>query len=239
MKISQIKWEISVAFFVHYMKEVFYMKKLICIILIVGLCLSSIFFAGAADVSEKGKYEQLFVERLKINLDESGNDVGFYDYKEIYEYYSVSSADETEPDYVLAFAACSYQSPAIAQEIIGEYAVVSYAFYSPYTLGYHIYVPTEDKIYTLEEAYNANIAGIDKAFTESGIHAGLIGDADKNSKINIKDATMLQKHLAKITDPKDYYREYLSEMIVDFNRDEVFNISDATAIQKYLAKIDL
>ena len=53
------------------------MKKLICIILIVGLCLSSIFFAGAADVSEKGKYEQLFVERLKINLDESGNDEGF------------------------------------------------------------------------------------------------------------------------------------------------------------------
>lgn len=215
------------------------MKKLFCVILILVLCLSSIFIAGAADTSEKGKYEQLFVERLKINLDESGNDEGFYDYKEIYEYYSVSSADVAEPDYILVFAASCLVCPIIVQETIGEYAVVSYSDYSPYSLGYHIYVPAEDKIYTLEEAYNENIEGIDKAFTESGIYAGLIGDADKNSKINIKDATMLQKHLAKITDPKDYYREYLSEMIVDFNRDEVFNISDATAIQKYLAEIDL
>ena len=213
------------------------MKKLICIILIVGLCLSSIFLAGAAEVSEKGKYEQLFVERLKINLDEGGEDFGSYLYKEIYEYYSDSptSADEAEPDYILAFAASCLVCPIIVQETIGEYAVVSYSDYSPYSLGYHIYVPAEDKIYTLEEAYNANIAGIDKAFTESGIYAGLIGDADKNSKINIKDATLLQKHLAKITAPMDYYGEYLAGMIVDFNRDEIFNISDATAIQKHLA----
>lgn len=214
------------------------MKKLICIMLILGLCLSSSFLVGATDTPKKGKYEQLFVERLKINLDESGNDLDFYEYEEIYEYYSVSSADEAEPDYVLVFAACPYNGPAIAEEIIGEYAVVSYAYYLPYTLGYHIYVPTEDKIYTLEEAYNANIAGIDKAFTESGIYAGLIGDADKNSKINIKDATLLQKHLAKITDPMDYYGEYLSDMIVDFNQDGLFNIKDATSVQKYLAKMD-
>ena len=215
------------------------MKKLFCVILVLVLCLSSVFIAGAADTSEKGKYEQIIVDRLKISFDEIGEDYGYYLYKEIYEYYSdsSSSADEAEPDYVLVFASWPWVSPAIAREIIGEYAVIASNFYEPYILGYHIYVPAEDKIYTLEEAYNENIAGIDKAFTESGIPAGIIGDADKDGKISIKDATLLQKHLAKITSKYDYYGEFISEMIVDFNRDEIFNINDATAIQKHIANM--
>lgn len=217
------------------------MRKLFCVILALSLCLLSISLVSATNLSEKGKYEQIFVDRLKINLDESGNDLGYYEYEEIYEYYSdpLASTDEAKPDYVLVFAACPYYGPAIAKEFIGEYAVVTYAYYWPYTLGYHIYVPEEDIIYTLEEAYNEKIPGIDKAFMESGINAGYVGDADKNGKINIKDATLLQKHLAKITDPLDYYGEYLADMIVDFNQDWIFNVKDATSIQKHLAKIEI
>lgn len=208
------------------------MKKLFCVILVLVLCLSSVFIAGAADTLEKGKYEQIIVDRLDIEYG------GVYWYKEIYEYYSDSSSlDEAEPDYVLVFAASPWVSPSIATKIIGEYAVIAYNYYWPYILGYHIYVPSEDKIYTLEEAYNENIAGIDKAFTESGIPAGIIGDADKDGKISVKDAALLQKHLAKITREYDYYGEFISEMIVDFNRDRVFNISDATAIQKHIANM--
>lgn len=181
---------------------------------------------------QKGKYEQLFVDRLKINLDESGNDLGFYEYEEIYEYYSVSSADEAEPDYVLVFADNNLDRPLInVYEAFGDYVVFNSQCRLPYSLGYFIYVPADNMIYTLNEAYNANIEGLDCVFTESGIDAQLIGDTDNNGSINIKDVTLLQKTLAKVK-----METYIRNLIADFNRDGMVNIKDATAIQKYIAK---
>ncbi|MBR3988320.1 MAG: starch-binding protein [Clostridia bacterium] len=59
----------------------------------------------------------------------------------------------------------------------------------------------------------------------------LVGDADLNNKVNVKDVTAIQKHTAKII-------TLIGNSIYtsDVNEDEIINIKDATVIQKYLAK---
>lgn len=60
----------------------------------------------------------------------------------------------------------------------------------------------------------------------------MIGDADENSKINIKDATTLQKHLAKLITLSD-----TGVLAGDANEDGKLNVKDATEIQKHLANL--
>ena len=61
----------------------------------------------------------------------------------------------------------------------------------------------------------------------------IMGDANLDAKVNIKDATYIQKFVAKIL---NFTEE--SMICSDCNEDEKINIKDATAIQKYLAKMD-
>lgn len=61
----------------------------------------------------------------------------------------------------------------------------------------------------------------------------LSGDADENGKINVKDATAIQKHAAKVLVLSEY-----SQYSADVNADGKVNVKDATAVQKYLAKIN-
>ena len=61
---------------------------------------------------------------------------------------------------------------------------------------------------------------------------GLLGDANEDSEVNIKDATLIQKDIAKL--------ETLigtGKALADVDGDEVITIKDATAIQKYIAGI--
>ncbi len=60
----------------------------------------------------------------------------------------------------------------------------------------------------------------------------LLGDADLNEKINVKDATVIQKHAAKLL-----MLVGDATICADVNSDAKINIKDATAIQKFVAKI--
>ena len=62
----------------------------------------------------------------------------------------------------------------------------------------------------------------------------LMGDADLNGKVNVKDATLIQKHAAHMF---AFVGE--SEITADVNNDTNINVKDATVIQKYLAKIEV
>ena len=112
----------------------------------------------------------------------------------------------------------------------------------PFKYGYCVYLPEEEKVYDLIDAFEMNVEGIEKVFTEAGI-GRLMGDMDNDRRISIKDATYIQKLIAGIegfTEPRIYaaeFNETLPISISDFNRDRVRNIKDATAIQKYLAGI--
>ena len=62
---------------------------------------------------------------------------------------------------------------------------------------------------------------------------GLLGDVNLDGKVNIKDVTAIQKHLAFIKSLSDE-----GYKLADFKVDGKVNIKDATAIQKFLAKIE-
>ena len=68
-----------------------------------------------------------------------------------------------------------------------------------------------------------------------------VGDVDKNGKVNIDDATMLQRHLAEFTDAEgnSIIDETDTETVkrADANRDGTVSILDITEIQRYVAEM--
>lgn len=60
----------------------------------------------------------------------------------------------------------------------------------------------------------------------------IVGDADLNLKVNVKDATLIQKHIASILTLGE-----LATLCADANADSKVNVQDATAIQKFVADI--
>ncbi len=60
------------------------------------------------------------------------------------------------------------------------------------------------------------------------------GDANLDTKLNVKDATYIQKYLAKIELRSEHW-----EPILDANHDGRITISDVTTLQKHLAKIEI
>lgn len=218
------------------------MKKLVALTLVLLMCLGFVFSVSAAEENSKGRYEELFAQRLKLNLDENGEDMGFCLYEDIYFYYG-DNKESDEPEYALVFASSPMVGPMPLTVRIGDYAVYSIGYYDPYELGYFIYVPAEDRIYTLEEAYEAGIENVDKVFTESSIKADLIGDANNDKSVNIKDVSWIQKKIANLIDNKDDPYEdidgYYGLTVCDFDRDDNLTVKDASAIQKAIAGLDI
>ncbi len=60
----------------------------------------------------------------------------------------------------------------------------------------------------------------------------IIGDADNDQKISVLDATMIQRHLAKLSSLDSY-----AQLISDVDNDQKLTILDATTIQRFLAKL--
>ena len=89
-------------------------------------------------------------------------------------------------------------------------------------------------IRTLKEGFELNVLHIDTVATELP-YVYVIGDADYDLELTIKDATMIQKILAGL-------EEYKSVVCVsrpeDKDRDGRVTIKDATAIQKHIAGFD-
>lgn len=179
-------------------------------------------------------------------------------YEELYYHYETQpTCDEATPDYVLIYAFAN-MAPSSAYGVFGDY-IVSGGYTGPYALPYYVVVPKENcKVYTLREAFDAGLEGIDNAFNAYRIIGfdgtiiwvgKLIGDADNDKVITVKDATFIQKCLAGLQHFPDMdgvwghcetpgfghlsyeYTAYIS----DFNRDGNRDIRDATAIQKCIA----
>ncbi len=81
-------------------------------------------------------------------------------------------------------------------------------------------------------AYSDKAAGFTMNFTIPK-EIGLSGDANCDEKVNIKDATAIQKHIANLTSLSDE-----GCALADVTQDTKVNIKDATAIQKYIAGIE-
>ena len=126
-----------------------------------------------------------------------------------------------------------------------DYVMYEEATSIPAEFGYFVYLPEENKIYTLVDAFEKDIENVYDLFTE-GILGDMTGDVNFDGKLNIRDATLIQKDVAnKASVYEEYYMvkgtydSTRATKIADFNRDGKFNIRDATAIQKRLAGVDL
>ena len=77
-----------------------------------------------------------------------------------------------------------------------------------------------------------NLPVIDKTDATSDETDFIAGDVNRDSKFDIRDATLVQKYLAKLSTLDE------EQMIIaDINTDHTVVIKDATTIQKKIAKL--
>lgn len=202
------------------------------------------------NVKNEDKYADLV---LPMFLSDIASDFGMYvSYYEGYEYYSpdnTATGDEATADYVLITYYTNLYLNAPTIRVIGDYVMMdSPSTHCPYEFGKCIYVPAENRVYSISEAYRIQLEGIEKVFTEGGL-GKRIGDMDKDRVITIKDATYIQKCIAGLEQfaLDDDLGEWvysanadkrIPRFLSDFNRDGERNIKDATAIQKYIAGLE-
>ncbi len=171
------------------------MKRIISVLLAV-LILSSVFVMPASAASSQyaeGKYADEF-EQYLINCGYGpyyeGNN-NWYMYSELYEYFSEDNTSQT-PDWVLVNGCTNGMSPSFCDGVFGEYHILVSNWYTPYSLRYHIYIPEQNKFYTLSVAWTERFEGIEKAFTEYLVPnelASLVEDADGDGVITAYDAS--------------------------------------------------
>ena len=227
------------------------MKKisfaLMSVLLILVFMFSVFNVSAVASTAENNKYYEIIIPKVFEDYDFEDPEFVIY-YSELYEYFSspkTTAENEDVPDYVLVNVSSNRIGPMYAAKVFGDYILENDCHEYPFTFGYGIYIPSKEEIYSLSYAYEMNIEGIEKVFTEYGL-GKLIGDMDEDNQITIKDATCIQKCLAGISEfaVSDIISAFQNEenppilYVSDFNRDCKRNIKDATAIQKYLAKID-
>ena len=200
-------------------------------------------------------YADVFEEFLEPYKEDGWGDFeqGWYGYDELYYYsyqkrYGSTEMFEVTPDYVLIKGSTYFADPMLSYDVFGDYIVYGGCGF-PNCSNYYIYTPKDGKLYTLREACDAGVKELDKVFTNYGLGV-LKGDADSDRKLTIKDATYIQKYLAKIEGfelNEEIRGHHLSVeddgspdpygcYIEDFDNNDRVNIKDATAIQKKLAK---
>ena len=180
-----------------------------------------------------------------LNIFEADSNENKVEYTELYKHFGNSEAKPmATPDYaVIRIEERPFFDITPVAKVFGDYVMSSsYRVSTRSLFGYFIYLPETKELYTLEDAYDAHIPGVYVLFTDRN-YGTLIGDVDDDNIITIKDATRIQKHLAKISPiynhPFEGYveTENTPKYKSDYNRDGKLNIRDATAIQKNLAGI--
>lgn len=100
---------------------------------------------------------------------------------------------------------------------------------------------TEYDITTFEGEYNymldwfnTRAAWLSSEFHKAVYKTVVLGDANLDGKVNVKDATAIQKAVAKIT-----ALEGDAFIAADVNADDRLSVQDATNVQKYIANYDI
>lgn len=100
---------------------------------------------------------------------------------------------------------------------------------------------TDSEVFTFEGEYNYMLDWLNTraSWLSSEFHKAvykdiILGDANLDGKVNVKDATLIQKALAKLTS-----LEGDGFTAADVNGDEKLSIQDATNIQKFVANYDI
>ena len=220
------------------------MKKLISIIMVLCLLVSAFAVPVYAETThEFQKYEQ----ELIAYLEENGGYVESFDYgyhySVKYEHSVFNEESEAyEPDWAL-IEAHLFRYDAAGYGIFDDY-VVSCGQGYPYDLGYYFYDIKQDKFYMFHEAWEKGLVDIEELYNENVIPISLLGDADCDGKLDIIDATLIQRCIAGLDELEVCYGLEYSlceygpdiEHYADMNCDGKIDILDVTAIQHKLTE---
>ena len=220
------------------------MKRMICLMLCVGMVLLSAVSAAAEadtampDEEEGERYFEKFVEAYP-EWNTGGSP--WKQYHEVYYHYADGGE---EPDWALATAYVDIM-PGEEYDLFYD-RIVYYATTDPFGMPYVLYDVAADEWQPLKLALTERPALRDVCNElEIGM---LLGDIDGDYVISINDATMIQRCLAQLEEFDDdlQHTDYGATIISshtdirylsDFNRDGDRSITDATYIQRYLAHL--
>lgn len=208
------------------------MKNLFCFILVLLVLFSSCVLSLSAAEEDVNVCFNPFVDYIKSehNLTEIYEDEVYFDF-----------AVKVDDVYVFR-ATCGGSSDLCTSQKIGDYLFTYGAIYGDEELNpTGVYALYENNVITLLEAFNKDIVDMDKLYDTLPENTGTYryGDADMDGKLTIKDATFIQKYIAKYEEVR--YKVLTTEhqsSLLNFNQDNKTNIKDATDIQKYLAKVN-
>lgn len=211
--------------------------RVLSLILVVFSAFSSLsFFASAKDVPDI--YSDIWEEVDLTHEDEikpcfypelfAGSTYIWYDYNMLYAYYD---SEQTTPEYVV-FIATTAGDEAFCDRYVGDCLIVNNCHSYLYDLAHYVYVPAQQKVYTLEEAYYSEDLDISDAMRSGriGLHRG---DINYDRSCDVLDATYIQRYLAGLNIDSDIN---IRRMDLDGSGD--VSIIDATKLQRYIAKID-
>ncbi len=149
------------------------MKKFSCFILaLVMLVMSSIcasalpMYIGDADLS----YYEEIMHHFYPEIFEGRTDFLLY-YDMLYAH---NEGVEDESEYVVFIAQMGMGNQAFSSDYFGDYVVYNNKMDYPYELAHYVYVPAQQKVYTLREAWDSEELDITAAFKSGcvGIYTG-------------------------------------------------------------------
>lgn len=187
----------------------------------------------------------LNVIRVKAETDMEALEKEFFEFcdsnvKSTYEGDGVRIYDYIESDTMIFFyAQCDwiFMHQNVAKvESLGEWYFISGVRENGMS-GLDVFVKSDGNIYPLETAYEQGIVTDPAPAAKlQGTMFCRMGDVNGDDVINVRDATNLQKYLAKKS-ADTITNKILKQKVFDMNMDGDVNVKDATAIQKRIAKI--
>ena len=189
---------------------------------------------------EGNQYEDAFKNWSVTKYGEEWMNNYSYTYNELYTHYNGD-----QPDWVLCQAKYGdFEEPMITWLRIGGIGgrtIIGTSWDMPFATGYGVYDVKANEFYALEDLTDDcfmpkhtglsadKYEGLADALAELNI-GYMTGDANGDNKVDVLDATFIQKVAGGKADI-DYYKE----LKLDVNKDNEVDILDATAIQKYAA----
>ncbi len=155
--------------------------------------------------------------------------IWFY-YNMLYAHYE---NNQTEPEYVVFIAETStWHEPSIVTRNVGDCLIYNSSINYPYDLAHYVYVPSLQKVYTLEEAYYSEELDISDAMRSGrvGLHRG---DINYDRSCDIFDATIIQRHLVSLD-----IDERITDGRMDLDGSDDVSIVDVTKLQRYLVGLE-
>ncbi len=154
------------------------LKKILCITLVLLMCFGAVSPAVSA-IRDTDAPEILYRDVISETLGERFKD---YNYKFLYAYNADGTAPQGEemPDYVVGQLAINKSDDEVVELYLGDYYFYQSYYIEHFKLKYLIYSSAENKCYSFEEAWDAQLPNIENVFA-------MFGTKIKNDNTYIKE----------------------------------------------------